>query len=397
MNILDILSGTASKGYENRMAGQAELEKMRNTSLFDLVKEKRTEGKVREAMGTPGGVPGPWAEGLESTGTGMFSENPQVQAESLAMMNLAAPTSFQPAFTQSVKPEAAPAGLKPGTLQKIGRKTAQGPEEVSVRYLGGPVEDPASWEEVGARALVQPFQSKRSELKETSDYEYYQGLHGTADKTASTAANYDRINRIADAAGIETGFGDPAILMGKKIAQRMGLGDFEDENKAREAVDAEFSRATIELMKPDDATGKRAIAGQSSDKELDFFKKIPVGLGMTKAGRELIAKVARHRAERADAISQMGSDAWDMGVPSNRFKTMVRNRFKDSALKPTWIQQNVDVPPEWEALLDRAEKEIELGKPALDTSSLGVKLGDVEDGYEYLGGDPGNPNSWKKR
>jgi hypothetical protein len=285
-------------------------------------------------------------------------------------------------LTQATKvttPEAPPT-IKIGTIQKGRRNTPQGPEEVSMRYIGGPVEDiQNSWQEVTAGSFVAPYQREGAKLREKADFEYYQGLHGAADKLSGTARDYEYINQILQ--GVDTGMFDEAILVSQKFAKRLGAESFDDSIAAREAALSAYNQAVLTLMKPDSDTGKRALAGQSSNKELDFFKEIPNGLGKTASGRELIALVARMRAQRADEIAVMSFDAEEKGVPANQFRKMVRDRFK-----------NIEVSPRWKELLGQAKEELKTS----DKFPTTLEVGTVEDGYRFMGGDPSKPESWKE-
>jgi hypothetical protein len=354
--LLDILSGQPSAEYQTELDIAKERAGLVNQSLFEAMIENRQERRLKGAMGTPSVPETPLPQGMAGppdpaqAGTGYFSENPEEQIlAQMLMANINAP-AFQPMLTQAVKPEAAPAAIKPGTLQRKKVDTPQGPKEISVRYLGGDVRDPTNWQEVGKGTYFAPYQSKGAGLREEADFNYYQGLHGAADKSADTARNYEYINQTLE--GVETGAFDEAILAGQKFAQRLGADSFDTSIAAREAAQSAFSQATIDLMKPDSESGKRALAGQSSDRELEFFKGIPPGLGKTKSGRRLIALVARERARRSDEIAVMAIDAEDRKVPAKQFRAMTRERFKD-----------LEVPAEWNVLLGQAEEEAKSGEP----------------------------------
>lgn len=368
MDLLSILSGTDAAGYDRRMAKQDAIDEKKEDYLFDIMKQDRQEKRVKTAMGAPGGVPGPWAEGLESQGTGMFSENPQVAQEALAMMNLAAPTSFQPAFTAAAgtpadieaataKAEADLNKQRQGRLGDIVNYNKRNENGTSVQVAGKitgfqedgqpVIKELGESDKFGAR-----YQAAGSEEQDKLDIAYYEGLQTNADKKADTAVNYDYINRIADAAGIETGFGDQALLMGQKIAGRMGITGWEDEAGAREAVLQQYNSATLDLMKPGE-DGKRALSGQSSDKELEFFKQIPPGLGKTKAGRELIALAAREDARRSAEVAKRSLPYRRKGVPSYEFREMIREEL--------YAKQPLD--PRWEELLDAHNATVGVSEP----------------------------------
>ncbi|MCK5132053.1 MAG: hypothetical protein KAR40_07885 [Candidatus Sabulitectum sp.] len=360
MNVLDILSGRPSAEYESRMAGQTALDELRNKSLFDAMKENRLERRVKGAVGSlavpetplPQGMTGP--PDPAQAATGMFSGDPQSQLLSQVLLANMNPAAFQPMLTQAtkpVKPEGAPAAIKVGTLQKKKVDTPQGPKEISVRYLGGDVRDQANWEEVGSGTYFAPYQSRGSGLREQYDFDYYRSLDSDADSTKRTADKYAQINEALT--GVETGLGDEAILATQKFAKLMGVEAFDDSIAAKEVADKLYAEATVDLMKPDSESGKRALAGQSSDKELAFFQKLPPGLGKTRAGRQLIALVARERAKRADIISNLSIDAEKNGESARTFRSRMRERFQFG---------DRDVPEEWRALTGQIDAELNAKK-----------------------------------
>lgn len=384
MSLIDILSGQSSAEYKYQQGQAGKRVDLRNRTLFDMMVEDRQEKRVRSAMGAPGQHQLPEGqEGPQIAGTGYFDDNPDEKIMAQILMANANSAAFQPMLTQATKPPAAvkpPATIKIGTIQKGRRNTPRGPEEVSMRYIGGPVEDiNNSWQEVTAGSFVAPYQGEGSKLREKADFEYYQGLHGVADKLSGTARDYEYINQVLQ--GVDTGMFDEAILVSQKFAKRLGAESFDDSIAAREAALSAYNQAVLSLMKPDSDTGKRALAGQSSNKELDFFKEIPNGLGKTVSGRELIALVARMRAQRADEIAVMAFGAEEKGIPSNQFRKLVRDRFK-----------NIEVSPRWKELLGLAKEELKTP----DKFPTTLKVGAVEDGYRFTGGDPSKPESWKK-
>jgi hypothetical protein len=383
MSLIDILSGQSSSDYRHQQGQAGKRADLVNRTLFETMTEDRQERRVRKAAGSAGQFQLPEGqEGPQIAGTGYFSDNPDERILAQILMSNINPSAFQPMLTQATKvttPEAPPT-IKIGTIQKGRRNTPQGPEEVSMRYIGGPVEDVRnSWQEVTTGSYVAPYQREGAKLREKADFEYYQGLHGKADKLSNTARDYEYINQILQ--GVDTGMFDEAILVSQKFAKRLGAESFDDSIAAREAALSAYNQAVLTLMKPDSDTGKRALAGQSSNKELDFFKEIPNGLGKTASGRELIALVARMRAQRADEIAVMSFDAEEKGVPANQFRKLVRDRFK-----------NIEVSPRWKELLGQAKEELKTSDKFPST----LKVGTIEDGYKFVGGDPGEPESWKK-
>jgi hypothetical protein len=353
MSFLDILSGKSSADRKYQLDQAGKREDLLGRTLFETMTEDRQERRVREAAGTPGQFQLPAdQEGPQIAGTGYFSDDPGEQMIAQILMANINSKAYGPMLTgaagaparyrQAMDVAGVQKPMKVGTVVNM----KKGDQTVAMRYLGGDAALDESYKEVArGETFATQFQSEGAKLREKADFEYYRGIHGAADKFASTARDYEYINQVLQK--VDTGTWDKAILVGQRFAQRLGATSFKDSIAAREAAESAFSNAVLNLMKPDSETGKRAMAGQSSNKELDFFKGIPPGLEKTASGRELISLVARIRAQRADQIAVRAFEAEERGLSADRFRAEVREDFKD-----------LELPPRWRELLGLAEEEL---------------------------------------
>lgn len=360
MGLIDLFNGSALRRAEGKLAAQ----KLYNQNLANQQAFEQNRGFVNELLGQkakPMGeiftppptaqiAKGPMANVPQHTpgemqfvdeapqeGTGMFSQDPQDMIRSQMQLANLNPSAFQPMLTQTMAPAPAP---KTERLYETEEKGYQ-PREAAIG-LTKPSK-PLTEVNIGQKSL-----------DEWAFNTYRDAVEG-ADKAYQKATRLNHLNNILGE--YRTGITETPELFMKKMAGALGVDAFKDEVAAKDAAQTEINKMVVDLMKPDSDTGKRVLAGQSSDKELEFFKQMVPSLSTSPTGRELIAKLAERRFQRMDAIAAMAESYQEQAEVRGgtfrpaTFKRMVRERFKDA-----------DMTADLQPMLERALEEIKISE-----------------------------------
>jgi hypothetical protein len=189
----------------------------------------------------------------------------------------------------------------------------------------------------------------------------------------ATIGKYERLSGLLSS--VNTGKFKGATTDLKAAAKSLGI-DLNALGVADDVAPAQAARAlanqiALELRNP---AGGAGMPGAMSDKDREFLIASIPGLENDPAA---IGKMIEYRVKLAKREQEVAKKARAYRKKNGRFDEGFYDELQE------WSEKNPLFP---------AAK-----SPAPAPASEGPKQGDVVDGYEFLGGDPGNPASWRKK
>lgn len=267
---------------------------------------------------------------------------------------------------------ASAAGLQPGT-----------PEYQSYILTGSVASNanlPAEFQSLALRAKAAGLQEG------TPEYQAFmrQGADGGA------PAAFTALDMQANAAGFEDGSPEYKQFMATRgaglAAQATAEGKAAGENMASAAADLQSAQNALDMINslrfdPNRPQG----TGKSS-----WFNWIPGSAGydyqnkvdQVKSGAFLVA---------IDALRGMGA----LSNTEGQAATSAITRLDTATSEKAFLEALADYEKIVRQGYDRAASRVNGGKPAAEPQGE-LSVGTVEDGWEYIGGDPSQPESWRK-
>lgn len=277
------------------------------------------------------------------------------------------PGEQTPFYTVPFKPEPMQAPAAPTT-----RKIRVGNQEVTQEWTG------QEWREVGRGAAFsdKPLVSieNKQEGKFTEEVgkamgEQYAGLLKSDMSAPATIAKYQRLGGLLSQ--VNTGKFRGTITDMKATAKSMGFDlsamGIPDDVAPAQAARALSNQIALELRNP---AGGAGMPGALSDKDREFLLQSIPGLENDPAA---IGKMIEYRVKLAQREQQVAKMAREYRKKHGKFDEGFYDELK------VWSDKNPLFPE------------------ASNVGNGGPQKGEVVDGYEFLGGDPGNRDSWRKK
>lgn len=166
---------------------------------------------------------------------------------------------------------------------------------------------------------------------------------------------------------------------GESVAQMKNLGKtvFGMDIKGTDSSTVFQSMSNSLALKARSTAGGEGMPGAMSDADRKFLTETVPGISKPKEGNKLLIEVSRRLERRS--MEEAAEEA-NFIASNNGSMVGVSEHMKEWSTKQ---------PPMFDDLRDKAA--------SLGGDSGGPKAGTVEDGYEFLGGDPSNPNNWRRK
>jgi hypothetical protein len=284
------------------------------------------------------------------------------------------PITKQPVFQASFAPRAEPEVKAPQT-----RKVRIGNEEVTQEFNPQTMQ----WSEVGRGPAFsdKPLVTIGGEQQESAFQkrlgqemgDQYANLLKADMNAPATIGKYERLSGLLSS--VNTGKFKGATTDLKAAAKSLGIDlnalGVTDDVAPAQAARALSNQIALELRNP---AGGAGMPGALSDKDREFLIASIPGLENDPAA---IGKMIEYRVKLARREQEVAKKARAYRKKNGRFDEGFYDELQE------WSDKN----PLFPAAKSQA--------PAPATE--GPKQGDVVDGYEFLGGDPANQASWRKK
>lgn len=187
----------------------------------------------------------------------------------------------------------------------------------------------------------------------------YSDLHAMAQGAPETIARARRINELLDAVPYTGTAADWKLSLGK-AAKAAGFDYAGDDLQNTELLARELGQNVLDNVKSSGLAGSQGL----TEGERKFLLQVAGGT------IELDDKTLRRVAFLNERTARNAARKWN-----DTYKRLDPNQMRMMGLQP-----------------------VELPDPDTPAARGGLpKTGDVQDGYEFLGGDPANPKNWRKQ